>query len=201
MAKPEKYPKRLQAQALRLAREDKTSRQIARSIGVPKRIVKEWIKPEREARARDRAKRLERRGHDPSAIAARLDATVTQVRRWLAAPNRRPSEPHTSGRRHGSDTRRCARKMAELRDPILHIADVLEVTPKTVRTWLRVEETEDGVSLLPGGRHRVHDRNAILEDVRARDSKGNPLYTRAQIREKHKCSRSFLSHLINGKLD
>ena len=91
--------------------------------------------------------------------------------------------------------------MAEQRDPVVHISEVLDVTPKTVRTWLRVAESENETSLLPGGRQRVHDRQAILDDVSATDAQGNPRYTRAEIQEKHAVSRGFLSQLINGKLD
>lgn len=195
------YPKRVRDSALRLARSHKSPSQIARELKVPKKLVKTWIAPELDARNRERAKRLERLGHDPAAIAARLDTSLAQTRRWLKSSVRERPAPQTSGRRSGTQTRRCAERMAELDDPILHIANVLQVTPKTIRTWLRVRETERGVSLLPGGRHPVHDRKAILADVHAKNEDGSPRYTRAEIREKYNVSRGFLSHLINGKLD
>ena len=91
--------------------------------------------------------------------------------------------------------------MAQHRDPVVHMAHVLCVTPKTARTWVREIEDEEQTQLLPGGRQRVHDREAILADVEATDTHGNPLYTRAQIREKYGCSHKFLSHLVNGRLE
>lgn len=197
-----KYPKRLSSQAAKLARAGRTDRQIAREINVPRRVVKTWTAREREARKRDRAARLARLGRDPKGIARRLDVSVAKVRRWLSQPNGHPRpRPKNSGARHGTDTRRCARRMAECDDPVMHIARVLDVTPKTVREWLRKMEEEDGQSLLPGGRQRVHDRTAILADVHAKDEDGNPLYTRREIREKYGCSHKFLSYLVNGRLD
>jgi hypothetical protein len=90
--------------------------------------------------------------------------------------------------------------MAELRDPVTQIAAVVGVTPKTTRAWLRDVEAQEDVDLLPGGRRRTHDRDAILADVHATDVEGAPRYTRAQIRKKYGCSHKFLSHLVNGKL-
>lgn len=201
MSKPSKYPKRLKDEALSMARDGQTERQILRKIKVPKRTLKQWIGPERDARKRDRALRLAKFNRNPRDIAIRLEAKVSDVERWLR-PNGHPRElERDSGARHGTETRRCVRKMAELRDPVLHMAEVVGVTTKTIRTWLREFETAEGLQLLPGGRHRVHDRSAILEDAKAKDEEGRARYTRAQIREKYGCSHKFLSHLVNGRLD
>lgn len=184
-----------------MAREGRTSTQISRSINVPKRLVKDWTAPQRDARKRNRALRLSKLGRTSKEIAIRLEAKVAEVERWLARPNGQPRAVEPScGNRHGTETRRCARKMAELDDPITHIAEVIGVTPKTTRTWLRNVEADEEVELLPGGRRRTHDREAILEDVRALDEAGDPLYTRAEIQKKHGCSRKFLSYLVNGRL-
>jgi len=196
-----RYPKNVQDRARKLAREGKTATQIARSLAVPKRVVKRWTIEQRDARNRDRALRLSKFGRNAKEIALRLDLRVAEVERWLSNPNAHPRSLETSfGARHGTETRRCARRMAECQDPVTHISEVLGVTPKTTRTWLREIETEDGVSLLPGERRRTHDRNAILEDVRATDANGKPLYTRSEIREKYGCSQKFLSHLVHGRL-
>lgn len=196
-----KYSKREQRDARRMAKARRTDRQISRAINVPKRIVKQWTAPERETRRRDRARRLSELGYDPSAIAARLDATVGQVRKWLSSSGTTRAERRDSGARHGTDTRRCCRRMAQHKDPVVHMAYVLDVTPKTVRTWVREIEAEEDEQLLPGGRRRIHDRGAILADVAALDERGRPLYTRMQIREKYGCSHKFLSHLVNGRLE
>lgn len=202
MAKATKYSKSVQEKARRLARQGRTATQISRAINVSKRVVKGWTAPQREARQRDRAHRLSKLGRNPREIATRLDAKVADVERWLSSTNghRRVAEP-SCGARHGTETRRCARKMAELHDPVTQISEVLGVTPKTTRTWLRDVEAAEEVALLPGGRRRVHDRAAILADVHERDDAGEPRYTRAQIRKKYGCSHKFLSHLVNGRLD
>ena len=197
-----KYPKSTQDKARKLARDGKTTTQISRTLGVPKRTVKSWTADQRDARNRDRAIRLYKLGRDAKEIAVRLDAKVIEVERWLSRPNAsaRAMDP-SCGARHGTETRRCARRMAELHDPVTHIADVLGITPKTTRSWLRDMESEEGVQLLPGARMRTHDREAILEDVQAMDEGGRPRYTRAEIREKYGCSHKFLSHLVHGRLD
>lgn len=204
MAKKRKssYPESVKDQARSMAREGRTSRQISRDVHAPKRLVKQWTATEREARKRDRAKRLRALGRSPRQIAARLNARVRDVEGWIAEANGAdaPAIRH-SGVRHGTDTRKCVRKMAELQDPVTDIASVVQVTPKTVRTWLRSMEAEDASSLLPGGRKRTHDRPAILEDLAALDEQGCLRFTRAQIRKKHGCSHKFLSQLANGRLD
>jgi transposase len=199
--KTKTYPKHVQTAARRLARHGRTDRQISRAIDVGRRTVKEWTAPEREARRRGRARRLSELGYDVREIAARMDATMIQVRSWLSGPNGRQPGEHDSGARHGTDTRRCCRRMADHKDPVAHMASVLCVTPKTVRTWLREVEAAEDTQLLPGGPRRHHDRDAILADVKATDERGNPKYTRMQIREKYGCSHKFLSHLVNGHLD
>jgi transposase-like protein len=185
-----------------MARGGRTSRQISRDIDVPKRIVKEWTAPEREMRKRVRAKRMKELGRNPSQIAARLNIRVKDVERLLAEA--RDGDPAVSGgcgARHGTDTRKCVRRMAELQDPVSDMAFIVGVTPKTIRNWIRRIEHDEKKSLLPGGRRRTHDRQAILEDLRATDDAGQPRYTRAQIRDKHGCSHKFLSQLANGRID
>lgn len=185
-----------------MAREGRTSRQISRDIDVPKRMVKTWTAPEREARKRTRARRLHELGRSPSQIAARLNARVKDVERWLSDTNGVDAVSSGScGARHGTDTRKFVRRMAEFQDPVSDMAHVVGVTPKTIRNWLRQVERTENTSLLPGGRRRTHDRQAILEDLRATDDAGKPRYTRAQIREKHGCSHKFLSQLANGRID
>lgn len=204
MAKKRKnrsYSKDLRDQARRMAREGRTSRQIARDIDVPKRVVKGWTAGEREARKRTRARRLHSLGRSPSQIAARLNARVRDVERWVSSSEDSAPDSGGCGARHGTETRKCVRRMAELEDPVSDMAFVIGVTPKTIRNWLRRWERDENVSLLPGGRRRVHDREAILADLRAVDASGNPRYTRAQIREKHGCSHKFLSQLFNGRID
>lgn len=194
------YPKKLQEKARRMARDGRTSRQISRDIDVPKRLVRQWTAREREGRKRHRARRLRQLGRSPSQIAARLNARVRDVERWLAEKESETNGVRHSGVRHGTDTRKCVRKMAELRDTVTDMAYVAEVTPKTVRSWLREIEDDEETSLLPGGHRRTHDREAILTDLAAVDAGGSLRYTRAQIREKHGCSHKFLSQLANRRI-
>lgn len=185
-----------------MAKSGRTSRQIARDIGVPKFMVKRWTASQRESRNRQRAKRLRDLGRNPQQISIRLDSPIAEVERWLAAPNgSKVLRAHHTGFRHGTDTRKCARKMAELGDAVTDIADVVDVTPKTVRSWLRAIEVSEATSLLPGGHRQTHDRKAILKDLKAVDASGRPRFTRDQLREKYGCCRKFLSQLANGKLE
>lgn len=184
-----------------MAREGHTSRQISRKIHVPKRLVKQWTAPERETRACRRAHRLHELGRNPSQISARLNVRVRDVERWLSTSlDDAINGTRHSGVRHGSDTRKCVRRMAEFDDSVTDMAHVAQVTPKTIRTWLRRIETEEDTTLLPGGHRRTHDRTAILHDLAALDETGKPRYTRAQIREKHGCSHKFLSQLANNRI-
>lgn len=194
------HPKRTKTKARQLAREGRTNRQISKMTGAPPRVVRKWTATERQSRRRARAVRMAANGMTAKAIAVRIDEKVSTVERWLSRPLTERPMRRDSGARHGSDTRRCARKMAELQDPINRIAHVLFVTPKTVRTWLREVEVADKKTLLPGGPRRQHDREAILRDVLAKDEKGNPRYTRAEIRKKYGCCHKFLSHLVNGRI-
>lgn len=180
--------------ALRLNDLGRTARQISPRVKVPVAQVQLWI----NERA---AVRLHGLGRSERQIAKELEIPLRDVRKWLAKPTKDASSPRHSGVRHGTETRRCARRMAELRDPITDIAQVIRITPKTVRTWLRTMEQEEGVDLLPGGRVRVHDRAAILADLRAVDEEGRHRFSRAEIRTKYTCSNKFLSQLANGRID
>jgi hypothetical protein len=177
------YTKRTQSEARRMARGGRTDRQIARATDVPKRIVKRWTAPEREARRRDRAKRMAALGYDERKIAGRLDATVAQVRGYLAARTSMPANATQARRTY----RRC-RGVQQARS-VTHIAHVLAVTPNR-RT--ASGDRDENVETCPAGRRGDGCDSA---DVRARTSTAIGFTLRR--------SKKWLLHssyLVNGRI-
>ena len=99
-----------------------------------------------------------------------------------------------SGARYTDIVKQKALRMAKRDVSVPEIARKLGPSEKTIRTWLR----DAGISA--PGRARRYDRKQILKELLAKDRKGNPKHTRADICSRHGCSRKFLSELATGKI-